>query len=556
MAYNPQRLKKAFYSFSEIFKRQTGFGTPLADADLDTRHNCTVEFEDVVETETIYDCSDEDIFDEEVLSQLKRVTITYSTITPQILFGWIAGLLGAVTAPTGNSANEVQTLTRNGTVSSGDFDLELEFEGKTFTADDIPYNSTQSQIESALIAAGFNPGDVTVESGVQQIETLTIGGTANESEDLEFVVTADGMPNSPKTLQVAIADTDTAAIAAGKARAAMIADPDIGHPTTGFFEISGAAADVVFTAKTAAANDGTMAITYENAHGMTGGTSANTQAGVAINDWSGGMRLNFDGTYAKTEMPLFNVNSAGITGGGTVEIAETVKGGNNYHAATRSTDDKLPKFCMGSGYEGNTTNPKKYRDLVVESVSTVGNRRGNVTATVVLLGRFTPASMAAYDIPDCANLPALKGRDCKIKVNGVYLHEEFWSGTATFSNATPTGEDAFPFDDIEVGDLERGDRPTYPIGLQILGSEGDTIGEICRLRQKVPVEFHYGKPGNRASVILPNVQFKFASNPRTFVGERNRSAHNIDAVPHKDAVLKTPLRAEAYLDQATAFLST
>jgi hypothetical protein len=174
----------------------------------------------------------------------------------------------------------------------------------------------------------------------------------------------------------------------------------------------------------------------------------------------------------------------------------------------------------------------------------------------VLLGRFTPAEMAGFSEPDCLNLPALKGKDCKIKVNGSYLSDEFWSATLNLNNQVPTGDDAFPFDDIEVGTLERGDKPTYPITMQILGSEGDTIGELCRTRTKVPVEFLLGNPGNRTSLIYPNVLMKFQSTPKVYVGDLNRSAHAIDAVPHTDATIGAPVRAEAYLDQTDAFLTT
>jgi hypothetical protein len=436
MSFNPQRLKKAFYAFSSTFKRQSAFGTALANADLDERHNCTVEFEDVVETETIYDCSGEDIHDEQVQSQLKRVTITYPSITPQRLFGWVTMLLGACAAPTGTPANEVQTITIDAT--GGTFPVALNnFEGKSGTTGQVAWNISAANLQAALEALDpIGEGNVTV---------------------------------------------------------------------------------------------GLVGLVYT---------------------------ITFIGDLAKANIPTLSTAGAVLTGGaGTATVATTTQGANKYHAATRSTDDQLPKTSIGCGYEGNATNPEKYRDLVTESVSFTTQRRKNVTAVVTLLGRFTPADMVGFTVPECENLPALKGRDCKIKVNGQYLGEEFWQSTVTLNNNTPTGDDAFPNDDVEVGNLERGDKPTYPISMQILGSKGDTIGEICRLRSKVPVEFLLGKPGNRCSVILPNVQFKFASNPRVYVGERNRSAHAIDAVPHKDATLLAPLRAEAYLDQTETFLS-
>lgn len=437
MSYNPQRLKKAFYAFSSVFKRQSAFGTAIPDAGLDERHNCAVEFEDVITSEVIYDCSGEDIFEETVESQLKRVTLTYPSITPQRLFGWVAMKLGACAAPTGTAENERQTITINAT--GGTFAATFAFEGKTGTTSALAWNAAAAVVQAALEALdSIGSGNVTV---------------------------------------------------------------------------------------------GLVGLVYT---------------------------IEFVGDLALANMPAITTNAAGLTGGaGTAVVATTQAGGNKYHAATRSTDDSLPKTSMGCGYDSATAaDPHKYRDLVVESVVINLARRKNVTATIALLGRFTPEEMAAFTAPECENLPALKGRDCEIIIDSTYLADEFWQGTINLSNQVPTGDDLFAFDDVEISNPERGDKPTYTISMQVLGSEGDTIGELCRTRDKVSVEFRLGKPGDRANLIFPETLLKFASNPRVFVGERNRSAHAIDAVPHKDATLLAPMRAEAYLDQTATFLAS
>lgn len=437
MPFNPQRLKKAFYAFSGVFKRQSAFGTALPNVELDTRHNCTVEFEDVIETEVIYDCSGEDIHSEEVQSQLKRVVITYASITPQILFGWIAMKLGACAAPTGTPADEVQTIAIDAT--GGTFTVTFAFEGKTGTTPAIAWNASAAALQAA-------------------VEALDSIGTGN----------------------------------------------------------------------------------------------------VSVTKLSNTFTITFIGYLAKANMPAFTTNAAALTGGaGTAVVATTTPGSNKYHAATRSTDDQLPKTSIGCGYEGNAgEDPQKFRDLVVESVAINLNRRRNVTATITLIGRFTPADMAGLSVPACSNLPALKGRECEILINGQFLSEEFWQATITLNNAVATGEDLFPFDSVEIGNPERGDKPTYPVTMQVLGSEGDTVGEIARTRTKTGLEFRLGKPGDRCNLIFPTTLFKFASSPRVFVGERNRSAHSIEAVPHKDNVLLAPMRAEANLDQTATFLAS
>ncbi len=118
------------------------------------------------------------------------------------------------------------------------------------------------------------------KSGVAQVETATIVGTCTGSGSMTVIVTAAAMTGSPRTVSVPVLNTDTATQMAVKVRTALAADVDVGP----FFTIGGTNADVVLTAVTPAANDGTM-----NCSSATGGatgitteaSSANTTAGVA-----------------------------------------------------------------------------------------------------------------------------------------------------------------------------------------------------------------------------------------------------------------------------------
>lgn len=134
-----------------------------------------------------------------------------------------------------------------------------------------------NQVETA-VAVG------TIDEATQQVETATVVGVIEPAGagDASVTVTADGMPNSPKTIAVAVANDDTAALVAGKIRAALIADADIGDATTGFFTITGSGADIILTKKTAAADDATMNVAIDNGTcaGLTAApTSADTTAG-------------------------------------------------------------------------------------------------------------------------------------------------------------------------------------------------------------------------------------------------------------------------------------
>lgn len=114
----------------------------------------------------------------------------------------------------------------------------------------------------------------------QQVETGTVVGTVTGSGNATVIVTAAAMPNSPKTVSVAVLNADTASQVAGKIRTALAADADV----KAFFDVSGSGAEVILTTKIARGNDSTININIDNGTctGLTAApTSANTTAGVA-----------------------------------------------------------------------------------------------------------------------------------------------------------------------------------------------------------------------------------------------------------------------------------
>jgi hypothetical protein len=116
-------------------------------------------------------------------------------------------------------------------------------------------------------------------AGAKQVETASIVGTVTGDGDATVIVTAEGLTGSPITLNVAVLETDTAAEAATKIRAALNANAAI----TAFFAVSGSGADVVLTALVEAADDSTMTLAYDNdtCTGLTGdATSADTTPGA------------------------------------------------------------------------------------------------------------------------------------------------------------------------------------------------------------------------------------------------------------------------------------
>jgi hypothetical protein len=109
---NILKLRKRFLALSGIGMQQAAFGTALDADDIDTRDNVTIEITDDRTRETVYDCGGQDIHEESIQTQLKRVTITYNSVTAQIIARWLAYFLGAAAAPTGTGPY-VHALTRS-----------------------------------------------------------------------------------------------------------------------------------------------------------------------------------------------------------------------------------------------------------------------------------------------------------------------------------------------------------------------------------------------------------------------------------------------------------
>lgn len=562
MANERKVLTNRFIALSGSGKIQSAKDVPMLNADLDTREKCTITREEIVTRIQQRDCEDRYIADDYIDIRCARYTLTYNEWSPQQLARWTALKEGAATAPTGSPANAVFTLTRSGTVSGGTFPISVSLEGRTVQTKPLAWNATAEQIEKSLTAARMkfiHPGDVSVSIGQQQIETLTIAGTANESENLEVVVTAAGMTNSPKTIQVAITDTDTAGQVAGKVRSALILDADVGHAATGFFTVSGDDEDVVLTAKAAAANDGTMEVTYENAHGMTGGTSANTQAGIAEDDWTAGARIEFQGRLANAPITNLSVNNDAITGGGDIEVTPTTPGSQRLHEFARSVSDTKALMSFALGWVDDEDRVEKYINYAVESVTPNVPLEGNATLVVTLLGPWEYDSIEeTFDIPVCVVPKAIKASDCRIQIDGTWMTEDVNSLSAPINDAIPLDKlSAFSFDGMDIENIERGRQPTDgPLPMSLFGSEVAEIYDICqneRTADPVPVVFHFGFPGDRCTWIFPHTKLRFQNNREGEAGGARYLTIQVEGEP-RTVGGATPFDSEARVNQSTAFL--
>ena len=117
-------------------------------------------------------------------------------------------------------------------------------------------------------------------AGVKQEKAISVTqGAVTDSGNITVTVTAGGMSESPKAVVVAVVDQDSINDVAEKIRVALAADEDVGA----FFTVGGEAAQILLTAVTPAANDGTMeiAVVDTDTTGVTVGASSDEAAGVA-----------------------------------------------------------------------------------------------------------------------------------------------------------------------------------------------------------------------------------------------------------------------------------
>ena len=225
----------------------------------------------------------------EGLSGTASVTLTNCTISGN-----------TSTVSGGGVFNENGTVTFTScTVTGNNADSDNNATG---TGGGIRAETATVTLKNTIVAGNLNG------SSIQQVETATVVETVSgtlAAGNANVTVTAAGMTNSPKTVSVALATNDNEAAVATKIRAALTADTDV----NGFFTVSGSNADVVLTARTAAANDTTMnvAIADNTSSGLTAEpTSADTTPGRAASDISGSV----DGTSS------FNLVGDASTAGG------------------------------------------------------------------------------------------------------------------------------------------------------------------------------------------------------------------------------------------------
>jgi hypothetical protein len=221
--------------------------------------------------------------------------------------------------------------------------------------------------------------------------------------------------------------------------------------------------------------------------------------------------------------------------GATTSVSTTTAGTSKTAAIARTTLDQTPLFSIIVGFEGDTTNPDKYKDMIVNSVTIRGAIKAKVTVELELLGSADLGEVIGYVMPACVNQDVIYTKDCRIEIDGIFEAANLREFTYNFNNNAFTDDDPFPYDDIDIVRLEHGDR-TSEFTLGIYGSKGDVTFNKAEAEMKVPVNMHIGPPVSKIVVNAPKTHLKLGDDPITFAGEALRSAFNVTGTPHYDSL--------------------
>lgn len=268
--------------------------------------------------------------------------------------------------------------------------------------------------------------------------------------------------------------------------------------------------------------------------------------------------ITFQGDLAAYNLPIPVVSGANLTGSTPdVAIAETTAGIPKTAAISRTTSDQNPPFSLIVGFDGDTDDPIKYKDCVVNSITIRGEVRGKITVELDIVGSLETLIALGFSLPACVNNPPLFTKDCRVLVGTEYVKVRNF--VYTYSNNIITGDDAFPYDDINVERLEHDDR-TSIFNFAYYGSpdeDNNSKYHKAKIESSEETSLIMGVPSNRIVVNMPKNNLILADDAISFAGEARRSTVNIEGTPFYDSLVPgTPDNVIYYGPETVTLLST
>lgn len=278
-----------------------------------------------------------------------------------------------------------------------------------------------------------------------QLNSIPAVGTVTLSGNARSIVTAAGMPNSPKTVTFAVTSGDTAETVAIKMTAALRADADVGA----FFDIKRTNGIYVYIArKTAAAEDLTQNLTIEDvtSAGITDDTTADSDVlgttvyGITANPAStrGFQRLTIRNNTLVNDGRFGISTGIGLTGGSKFEISgNNVYGGKLYPIfISGSSGGKVfnnHAYSPGRAYIIAAVGGLDFYNNIVVGVSDPGGSDLEEYETFSTVN--TSGTTATFSYPQASSFG---GNSAHVYESFVGMTIEFNAATYTIATVTPS----------------------------------------------------------------------------------------------------------------------
>lgn len=282
---------------------------------------------------------------------------------------------------------------------------------------------------------------------------------------------------------------------------------------------------------------------------------------VVSGNWTSGIVLTFGGRFANAVLPLVTIDGALITGGGSVEAAETTAGAQRVCDITRSAGSAKRLFSFALGDLDGDIATDKYIDAAVNDVEFGLSDTNAPTMTVRGFCAYLPDEQVSFSVPSCVSGNELEAQQVKVIVDDVYEQRDLVSETITISDSIqPDG--MFVADDIDITrPPRRGGRanpPTQNIALSVYGTKESRLAVLADSEEiggnEVEVVTELGLPKQRVRIIAPEAKIQRTNNAPTFAGALSEQTVEVNAVPM--AITGDSLVYEYYGSQTEQFLLT
>ncbi len=282
----------------------------------------------------------------------------------------------AENADAGTLADEVQLLALPGDTIGGSFTLTVDGVGETGA---IAWNAAGTDIKAALVAAGVDAADVTVNGGAAGPWTIAFTGALGNT-DLP-PLTADGTNLQRRDIPIPVSEVAASDVDAGHDEVQRIILPS--ETTGGTFKLRLASHAWTAPIQHDAAPADVRAAILATAPGL-------TTSDIEVTGTAPLWYVKFTGTLGNTDQPMMETDGAGLSGGLDMAVVETIAADAGVNQTqTIPGPSGTGTFKLGFTREGVTRWTGNLPvdalaleiELALENLGTIGEDNVSVTGT-------------------------------------------------------------------------------------------------------------------------------------------------------------------------------